>query len=137
MALTTEFDSGMIDFDQLTFPVAAAVKIFAGSIVVLNASGYAQPGTTATGLKSLGRACRTIDNLAGLAGAVKVSAEVSNSTKWFWFLNDTVAPVTIADLLANVYIKDDNTVTITASGHSVVGKAMAIRNGMVGILFPQ
>ena len=49
-------------------PVAAAVKIFAGALVALDASGDAIPGAVSTTITGFGRAEETVDNTAGAAG---------------------------------------------------------------------
>ena len=49
-ALTKDRNAPYQDGKLLNVPVAAAKTIFAGSLVVANATGYAEPGTTATTL---------------------------------------------------------------------------------------
>ena len=47
-------------------PMAASVKVFAGSLGVLDASGNAKPGVTGTGLIARGRVEETVDNTSRL-----------------------------------------------------------------------
>jgi hypothetical protein len=44
-ALTADRDTPMRDGDSYSYPMAAATEIFAGSLVVLDASGNAEPAT--------------------------------------------------------------------------------------------
>lgn len=99
-------------------PVAAGVKVYAGSILMLNASGDALPGTTATGLTPRGVAQECVDNSSGGAGAVTVSSMKS----CFRFKND--ASVTRADIGGTAYVVDDETVANTdgTNTRSALGK---------------
>lgn len=64
----------------LKLPVAAATKIYAGAMVMIDA-GYAKPSATATGKLICGRAESTVDNSAGAAGD-KVIAVRRGVFKW-------------------------------------------------------
>ena len=57
---------------QFSYAVEAASKIFAGSIVCLNAAGNAVKGATSTTLKAVGVAIEQADNSAGAAAAINV-----------------------------------------------------------------
>jgi hypothetical protein len=88
-------------------PVAAGVKIYAGALVVLDASGNAKPAITATGLKGRGRAKETVDNSTGAAGDVFVTVERGV----FAFAND--GNVTRTHIGGSAYAVDDQTVAPT------------------------
>jgi hypothetical protein len=88
-------------------PVAAAVNIFAGSMVVLNASGDAAPATTATGLVPRGVCQQQADNSAGIAGAITVDTQPGI----YRFAND--GSVTRTDIGNQGYIVDDQTIANT------------------------
>lgn len=88
-------------------PMSAGVKIYAGSLVVLSATGYAQPGTTAVGLIARGRAEEQQDNTTGAAGALSVRTQRGI----FEFGND--GTITRANIGATAYIVDDNTLSAT------------------------
>jgi hypothetical protein len=91
-------------------PVKANTKIFAGSLVVVDA-GYAAPGRTATGLITAGRAEATVDNTGGSAGA-KV-AEIRRGV--FKFNNSSAGDaIAQADVGKVCYIVDDQTVALTS-----------------------
>ncbi len=120
-ALTDSRDTQARKGDLLVVPVKAATKVFLGSLVVADA-GFAAPGRTAAGLKALGRAAVTADNTAGAAGALSV--EIERGT--FLFENSATDPLTQADLFADCYIEDDQTVAKTAAGKSRAGKLIAL-----------
>lgn len=98
-----------------SFPIAASTKIYQGSIVCLNSSGLAVPGSTATTLKVVGRAEHLIDNSAGLASALQVDVKRG----CFRFANGE--SITLANVGATAYITDDQTVCTTATGKSIAG----------------
>lgn len=104
MALTADRNTPSRLGDEHNDPVAAATKIYAGSIVCLDAAGNAVPGSVATTLKARGRAEEQVDNSAGAAGALTVQSRKGV----FRFKNDgTVARV---DIGSTAYIVDDETV---------------------------
>lgn len=98
--------------DVLIFPVAANVQIFKGAIVVV-LNGYAQPGTTATGLITAGCALGDANNLGGAAGAQSITVR----SGVFAWNNSAAGP----DLIAQVnvgsiaYIADDQTLALTSA----------------------
>lgn len=120
-ALIEARDTQRREGDLLVVPVKAATKVFLGSIAVADA-GFAAPGRTAAGLKALGRVAQTVDNTAGAAGALSVEIERGV----FLFENSATDPVAQADLFADCYIEDDQTVCKTASGKSRAGKLIAL-----------
>lgn len=101
-------------------PLAAATKIYAGSLVCLNAAGYAVPGSTATTLKVRGVAQEQVDNSAGAAG--DLSVETRRGV--FPFDNSSAGDaITRAEIGSTAYIVDDHTVAKTNGGttRSVAG----------------
>jgi len=62
---TTAYREGV----EVEFPVAAATKIYAGSLVMISATGYAIPGADTADCKFGGVALEQIDNSAGADGA--------------------------------------------------------------------
>jgi len=102
-------------------PVAAAKKIFAGSIVCLDASGNATPGAAATTLTARGVAQEQVDNSAGSAGDLTVRSR----TGVFRFANSASTDlISRAEIGDDCYIVDDQTVAKTngTSSRSVAGK---------------
>ena len=88
-------------------PVAAAKKIYAGALVVLNAGGYAEPGATATGLVARGRAETQVDNSAGADGDESVPVRRGI----FAFVTD--GSIDRTHIGGTAYIVDDQTVAAT------------------------
>jgi len=109
---------------ELSFPAAVA-KILAGTIVVLNASGFAEPGATATGKKCVGVADATVDNTGGSAGDLEVP--IKRGT--FLFENSaTTDEITDADYGADCYVVDNQTVAKTdgTNTRSIAGKVRGV-----------
>lgn len=112
----------------------AAVKIWAGTIVMLNASGYATSGATATGQIADGVAMDTVDNSAGSAGDLSLPVEKG----CFRFANSASSDaITIAEIGDNCYIVDNQTVAKTdgSATRSVAGKIMDVDAEGVWVLF--
>jgi hypothetical protein len=95
--------------DICDFPVKASTKCYQGGLAVLNA-GYAAPGTTATGLKAVGRFEDEADNSSGADGAIR--ARIKRGT--FKYANSAAGDaIAQADVGADCYIVDDQTVAKT------------------------
>lgn len=116
--------------DVISYRVAATTTIYQGALVVLNA-GFAVGGTTATGLIAVGRADEKVVN-SGSAGAKRVKVRQGV----FPFNNATAGDAcTTANVGSDVYVLDDNTVTITSTGRSKAGKLVDILdNGQCMVL---
>jgi len=111
-ALTADRNTPRKDGVLFERPVGANKKIYAGALVVLN-GGYAEPGTTATGLVADGRAEAQVDNTGGAAGAKTVPVRKGV----FRFNNSAAADaITAAEIGTDCYIVDDNTVAKTDGG---------------------
>lgn len=109
---------------RISIPVAAGTTIYEGSLVALNAQGYAQPAAKAEGLTAAGRADTYADNSQGTAGAISV---IVRRGAFVWD-NDpaTANKVTQALVLKPCYILDDCTVTALATGSSMAGTVLGI-----------
>lgn len=102
-------------------PVAAATRIFAGSMVALNATGNAiRAIPTATRIRGVAK--DEADNTNGAIGDKSVEIERGP----FLVANDTTNPVTRAHIGADVYVVDDNTVGSLATGTIVAGKCLDV-----------
>lgn len=110
--LTAERNTSTRIGSRLNMLAAAAVIIYAGSLVARDAAGNAIPGATAVGILGAGRAAETVDNALGLAGAKTVEVEKGV----FRFDNLAADLVTIADIGNPCYIVDDQTVAATDGG---------------------
>ena len=120
-ALTQDRNTPEREANFLVLPMAAGAIIYAGSLVAVNASGQAVPGSTATGLTAAGRAEEYKKN-SGVDGAetIKVRRGV------FKFQNSGTDAVALP--LSACYIVDDQTVAATngTNTRSAAGKALAI-----------
>lgn len=126
-ALTVDRNTPQRQGDLFVLGVAASTKIFAGSLVCLNAAGYAVPGSVSTTLKAAGRAEEQVDNGTGSANDKTVTVRKGT----FKFAN--AGDVTIAHIETSVYINDDQTVSSVATGKSVAGKCVGLDSDGVWI----
>ncbi len=114
----------------LSLPVKGATTIYQGSLVALDAGGYAVPGKKAEGLTAAGRAEETVEN-KGADGdlVIRVTRGV------FVFANTGTAAnkVTAAHVLKPCYIQDDQTVTTLATGASVAGLVIRVDDTGVAV----
>jgi len=88
---------------EIEFPVAAATKIYAGSLVCANAQGFAIPGADTAGLKFLGVALEQVDNTSGGDGAKVLRLRRRGV---FEFNAASITQTMVGDPM---YVKDDNT----------------------------
>ena len=123
MSLTQDRNTPMKETEVLVVPVAANVRIFAGSLVVATATGFAAPGYTALGLSYLGRAEESVDNRGGAAGAAQV--EIRHGKAFCWANDGTV---TQAQMFKPAYIVDDETVATADAGgtRSAAGRIVGV-----------
>ena len=99
-ALTNVRDTSELGGKYIALPVKGATTIYQGSIVAIDATGYAIPGKKATGLKAAGRAEETVENKGGDGEAViRVARGV------FIFENSTSGKITAAEVLGPCYIE--------------------------------
>lgn len=110
MALSADRNTAMKDGEIINVPVATNVKIYAGGLVAINASGYATPGAAATTLTYLGRAEEQVDNTGGADGDETINVRRG---KAFKFKNSGTSAITQAELGKVCYIEDDQTVSKT------------------------
>lgn len=123
-ALTADRPTPKRDGRNLSLPVAASTKIFAGSIVCVNASGWATKGITSTTLKAAGVAKEQVDNSAGANGDLKI--EVARGVHQF--ANSSAGDlIALADIGSTCYIVDDQTVAKT-NGTSTRSAAGIVRD---------
>lgn len=104
-------------------PLAASVKLWAGAFVAVDTAGNARPARSTAGNSdvTVGVSERTVDNSAGIAGAVKTQGVRRGIVE---AENLTGDPVTAASIGRNVYAADDQTVAATSGGATrvVAGK---------------
>ena len=109
MALTQDRASAQRDGVDVAVPVAAAAEIFAGSIVALDADGYAVPASDTAGLTVFGVAREHVDNSDGSDGDLDVI--VTRGKDWLM----KGSGLTQALVGQTVYVSDDETVTTAAT----------------------
>lgn len=112
------------DFAIRNLGMAAAAKIYEGSIVVTDAAGNAKSALTATTVTAVGVAVQFVDNTSGGAGAATINVKPGV----FKFVNLGADLVVAADLGLNCYLVDDQTVAHSNGGstRSVAGKVIQI-----------
>lgn len=94
-------------------PVKGGATIFAGSLVCLNAAGFAIPGATALGLIALGRAEKRRTSVVDGDVNVPIRRGVLN------FANSGGADtITRAEIGDPAYVVDDQTVAKTSGGNT-------------------
>lgn len=110
MALTdeqkTDFDAPYRDGELTPVPVAKGELIPAGTIVCINAKGYAVGGQAAAGLTYAGRAEERTDNTTGSDGSVAVLVRRKKAFRW---LND--GTITQAMLGQHAWVLDNRTLS--------------------------
>ena len=116
--------------EDFVFPVAAASKIYAGALVMLNAAGDAVPASAASALTVAGVAEEQVDNSAGAAGDKTVKVRKGA----FRFENgDAIAAADVGEM---AYAGDDQTVFKAAAGRSPVGLILEVDADGVWVHIP-
>lgn len=115
---------------SLVLPVKGSTTIFQGSIVAIDASGFAVPGKKAAGLKAAGRAEETVEN-TGKDGEATV--RVTRGVFVFENTGTAANKLTAADVLGPCYIEDDQTVTKLATGASIAGLVIRVDDEGVAV----
>ncbi|MDH1211133.1 hypothetical protein N5C38_08700 [Pseudomonas chengduensis] len=132
MPLTKDRNTQRRDGVQFNDPVAASTRIFAGSLVCLNAAGNAVPGSLSATLKARGVAQEQVDNRDGAAGALRIETRRGV----FQFANSaSTDEITRADIGSECFIVDDQTVAKTSATdtRSVAGTILDVDAGGVWV----
>lgn len=96
--------------ETIGYPVKAATTIYAGSIVALDATGYAVPGATSTAHIVVGVATEQVDNSSGSSGDKSITVRRG----MFRFENSASADeIAITEVGDTCYLVDDQTVAKT------------------------
>lgn len=112
---------------NIVLPVAAGQEIMPGTMVALNADGYAVPASKAENLIIAGVAQARADNRLGADGAKVVGVRRGA----FVMANDKTIKQT--DLLKTAYVSDVTTLTLTAEGSSPVGQILEVMDDGVTV----
>lgn len=96
--------------DQFSYPLLAATAVQAGSIAVLDSSGWLKPAIEAAGLTCAGRSEAFADNSGGGNGGVL--GEVKSGV-FRWDNSTSSDLITKAEIGDDCYLVDDQTVAKT------------------------
>jgi hypothetical protein len=107
-----------------TFTLGTNKTAYKGAIAVFDQSaGVVIPAEEQTDLAPIG----VFDETVTTTGSTKpVVVKLFREVVVRWFKNDGTNPVTVNDLGKNVYMVDDQTVSILSTGRSVLGQAWAV-----------
>ena len=109
-ALTEDKELQYTEGVNLAFPVEEAKTIYGGSLVCVNANGYAEPGADTSGLIFEGVAIEQQDNSSGADGDKDVVLRRRGLVKCI--LGHSISQANVGD---NVFLVDDQTVDVTAN----------------------
>jgi hypothetical protein len=102
-ALTKDRATPYRDGIEIDIPVAANSKVYAGSLVCANTSGYAVPAADTAGMKFVGVALEQVDNTGGANGAKKVRVRRQGTFEF------DAQSITQAMVGSSMYVMDDHT----------------------------
>ena len=106
-ALTEDRHTPYREGVELEHDIATGVKIYGGSLVCLNANGYAAPGADTASFKFAGVARERKDNTAGANGDKKIMVRKTGIHRF------AASGMSIADIGKPAFISDDQTVAKT------------------------
>lgn len=117
MALTANRDDQISDGTVLVFPMAA-VKIYAGAIVMINAAGYLTNAADTASCSFGGSALDFVDNSAGSAGATTMRVRRKG------VIQAVISGATQATVGQKVYASDAQTVATSTTNSVPVGRVV-------------
>lgn len=129
VAATAAVNTSTRTGDIVYLPLAAATKIFAGSLVARDAAGRAVPASDTAGLRVVGRAEETVDNSAGLADALSINLRLGV----FKYANSATNAVDPDDVGKMAVVEDDQTVAETSTNKVCAGRILAVDSDGVWI----
>lgn len=104
---------------ELDFPVKAATRIYAGSMVAVDNTGHAVPAANAAGHKLVGIAQEQADNRTGANGTVLIRVR---TTGVFEF---SAVSISQANVGAEMYVVDDQTFDDVDPGQGIKSGKLA------------
>ncbi|CAN5754698.1 hypothetical protein BH11PSE12_BH11PSE12_08360 [soil metagenome] len=130
---TSDRDTKRRGNQDFEFPVKAASKILAGTVVVIDtATNLAVKGSTAANLKTVGIAQDVADNTSGANGDIRVKVK-----RGLFCLANSVAGdlIVLGDVGSPAYLVDDQTVAKTSGGatRSVAGTIRDVNSAGVWV----
>lgn len=121
-ALTKDRDTIYKEGVEEEFPMAASAKVYTGSGVCTNASGYAAPAADIVNFKSQGVALNAVDNSSGANAALNV--KVRRRGVFLFAASGMIA----ADVGKDVYWSDDQTVALSSTTSIKAGKIVKVES---------
>jgi len=118
----------------LSVKVAASTKIYGGSMVAVNSSGYAVPASNTAAQRVIGICKKLADNSSGSAGDIQV--EVQQGVFYFPCPTSGANQILQADLFSIAYASDDNNLSKTdgAGLYPPAGPVYDVRSdGQIGV----
>ena len=112
-ALTTDRVTQKQLADEISFKMAA-VKIFAGALVAINAAGFLAPAADAASFKVVGIAKETVDNSGGAAGDLSCRVETRLIGRF------AASSITQAMVGTKMYVVDDQTFDDAVGTNSII-----------------
>lgn len=126
MRLTQDRNTPLMDAMGIPLPVKGNQVIFAGSLVCVDAAGFAVPGSATAGLAYAGRAEAKVNSTGLGDGEASVMVRRGMAFKW---AND--GTVTAAHLMRTVFVLDDQ--TVAAAGDVPAGVVVRLENDGVWV----
>jgi hypothetical protein len=117
MALSKNTPTTVLEGKLQAYGLYRALHPYEGSMIFRKSDGYAC--LTAAGNPFLGHAYAEANNAAGGDGDLEVFVRTGR-----YFAKATISGIAIADVGKMVYASDDGTLTLTASGNSLVGQVV-------------
>ncbi|MBI4643999.1 MAG: hypothetical protein HY743_09845 [Deltaproteobacteria bacterium] len=99
---------------ELVLPMAANVKIYAGTMICWNASGYVAPGADTANFKFAGVALEQVDNTGGANGAKRIRVRRSGAFEF------AASSISQADEGKMMYLVDDQTFDESNPGQGIL-----------------
>jgi hypothetical protein len=88
---------------EIEFPVKAATRLYSGSLVAVDSSGYAVPASNTAGHKLVGIGLEQVDNSTGANGAVSIRVRTAGVFEF------GATSISQANVGADMYVVDDQT----------------------------
>ncbi len=112
-ALTKDRNTTYREGIELDVPVKGNTRIFAGSLVAVDATGYAVPAGNTAGHRFMGVALEQVDNRSGADGAATVRLRTCGVFEF------EAVSISRANLGAEMYVVDDQTFDDADPGQGV------------------
>ncbi len=119
MTSTSDRDTPRRDGLGFALPVAAGVRIFAGCMVGLNATGYAVPGASMAAVAIVGIAQERIDNRDGTDGAQSIDVR-----RGMFLIKPGATGITRANYGQPVKAADDDSVALIGTDTAAIVAGM-------------